>query len=134
MAKARRAKRTSKAKSATKVKRKKARRWTERLDPSAVREALQEASIDAYDEYEQHAGLLTMIEDQLEFPFRAEVLGEEVQVVGMDWPEDDEFGLDLVIERGRKRHRIEARSVQLLEPFPEGHLYLAAYLYWKRHL
>jgi hypothetical protein len=31
------------------------------LDPEEVREALEEATVDAYDEYEQHAGLLTVI-------------------------------------------------------------------------
>ena len=46
----------------------------------------------------------------------------------MEWPEDDEFGLDLVVKRGGGRHRIETRSVNLLEPLPEGHLYLSAYL------
>jgi hypothetical protein len=45
-----------------------------------------------------------------------------------------EFGLDLVVERNGQRHRIEARSVNLLPPFPDGHLYLAAYLDWRRRL
>ncbi|MBI4454818.1 MAG: hypothetical protein HY644_02850 [Acidobacteria bacterium] len=89
---------------------------------------------DAYGEHEEHSGLLTMIEDQLRFPFHAKVLGDVVTVVGMEWPEDDEFGLDCVCERNGQRHRVEARSVDLIRPLPEGHLYLAAYLEWKRHL
>jgi hypothetical protein len=36
--------------------------------------------------------------------------------------------------RNGQRHRIEARSVDLLEALPDGHLYLAAYLMWKRML
>jgi hypothetical protein len=52
----------------------------------------------------------------------------------IEWPEDDEFGLDLVCERAGKRHRVEARSVELIPPLPDGHLYLAAYLAWKRTL
>ena len=123
-----------KAKRASKPKARKPTRWTDQLDPDAVEEALDEACTDAYGEYEQHTGLLTAIEDALAFPFRPEVLGEEVEVVGMEWPQDDEFGLDLVIERGGRQHRVEARSVNLLEPFPEGHLDLAAYLEWKRRL
>ena len=75
-----------------------------------------------------------MIEDELKFPFQAKVIGEDVTVVDMEWPEDDEFGLDLVCERGGKRFRIEARSVELIPPLPKGHLYLAAYLVWKRRL
>lgn len=108
------------------------KRWTDGLDADEVRAALEEATVDAYDESEQHTGLLTMVENELVFPFRARVLGEEVDVVGMEWPEDDEFGLDLLCERGGTRHRIAARSVELIPPLPDGHLYLAAYLAWKR--
>jgi len=106
--------------------------WTTRLDEEKVQEALEEATVDCYNDSEQHTGLLTMIEQELAFPFPARVLGETVSVVGMEWPEDDEFGLDLVCERNGERHRIEARSVELLEPLPKGHLFLAAYLAWKR--
>jgi len=35
-----------------------------------------------------------MIENEVKFPFPARVLGETVQVIAMEWPEDDEFGLD----------------------------------------
>ena len=109
-------------------------KWTEALDEEAVREAFEDAVIDAYGEYEQHAGLLTMIENEVKFPFRAKVLGELVAVVGMEWPEDDEFGLDFVCERNGERHRVEARSVDLVPPLPDGHLYIAAHLDWKRRL
>ena len=51
---------------------------------------------------------------------------------GLDKQKNDGFGLDLVCERNGQRHRIEARSVELLEPLPVGHLFLAAYLAWKR--
>jgi len=109
-------------------------KWTDRLDPKAVRVALEEATVDAYDQDERHSGLLTMIQEQVEFPFRARVLGEEVDVVDMEWPEDDPFGLDLVCEHAGKRYRIEARSVDLVPPLPDGHLYIAAYLAWKQTL
>lgn len=106
-------------------------KWTDGLDPEEVREALEEATVDAYGEEERHSGVLTMIQDEVEFPFRAVVLGQQVDVVDMDWPDDDPFGLDLVCERGGKQYHIEARSVELIEPLPEGHLYIAAYLDWK---
>lgn len=107
------------------------RTWTQNLDKQAVIEAFEEATIDAYGDYEQHTGLLTAIGDELAFPFRAKVIGEEVSIVGMEWPKRDEFGLDLLCERNGEQHRIEARSVELLKPLPEGHLFLAAYLDWK---
>ncbi len=106
--------------------------WMAGLDEALVREAMEEVTVDCYNEYEQHTGLLTMIGDELVFPFRAKVIGEEVDIVGLEWPERDEFGLDLVCERQGERHRIEARSVELHPPFPDGHLFLAAYLAWKK--
>jgi Calcium binding len=109
-------------------------KWTSRLEPKEVCQAFEEAIVDCYGEYEQHSGLLTMIEDQVKFPFSARLLGETIQVVAMEWPEEDEFGLDFVCERNGERHRVEARSVDLVPPFPEGHLYIAAYLDWKRRL
>lgn len=30
-----------------------------------------------------------------------------------------------------KRHAIPAGSVEISEPFPDGHLFLAAYLHWR---
>lgn len=116
------------------VAKKAAGQWTDQLDEAEVQEALEDACVDVYGEYEQHTGLLTMIQDEVAFPFRAKVMGETVDVVDMEWPEDDEFGLDLVCERSGDRHRIEARSVEVLEPMPQGHLFLAAYLDWKRRL
>jgi hypothetical protein len=117
----------------TRKSKKAAAMWTESLDREAVHEALEEACVDAYGQDEEHSGLLAVIQVELEFPFNALVIGETVQVVGMDYPEDDSLGLDLVIERNGKRYPIDARSVDLVPPFPDGHLYLAAYLAWKRN-
>ncbi len=108
--------------------------WTDGLDKAEVEQALEDATVDSNGEDERHSGLLTAIQDELEFPFQVQVLGETVTVVDMEWPEKDEFGLDLVVERAGQRHRIEARSANLLPPFPRGHFYLAAYLDWKSRL
>ncbi len=108
--------------------------WTRALDDADVSAALEDATVDAYGESEEHSGLLTLIEDELQFPFRARILGEEVSIVGMEWPDDDSFGLNLICETGRKKYLVEARSFKLIAPFPKGHLYLAAYLEWKSRL
>ena len=65
------------------------------------------------------------------FPWQASVLGDTAIVVGVEWPDNDRLGIDLVVEKNGKQSRIEARSVEMLPPYPEGHLYLAAYLLWK---
>ena len=106
--------------------------WINQLDPIAIDAAAEDATIDAHDLDEQYSGFMTVMEDELVFPFSAKVMGEVLSVVGMEWPENDGFGMDLVIERNGEQHRIDARSVELIEPFPNGHLVLAAYLKWRR--
>jgi hypothetical protein len=52
--------------------------WTDGLDPEEVQAALEDATVDAHDEDEQHSGLLMMVQQDVAFPFRAKVLGEEL--------------------------------------------------------
>lgn len=109
-------------------------KWYEQLDQEEVDAAFEEATVDAYEADEQLSGLFNAIGEELVFPWQASVLGEVVMVVDIEQPNDDKLGLDLVVERNGKQFRIEARSVDVLLPLPEGHLYLAAYLVWKRTL
>ena len=108
--------------------------WTNPLNPDDINAARDEALTDAYGDYEQHTAFLAALENELRFPFKAIVLGETVSIVSMKWPEGDEFGLDLIFRINSGRHQIDARSVELVEPFPDGHLVLAAYLKWRRFL
>ncbi len=108
--------------------------WYDHLDPTEIEAALEDATVDSKDKEEQLSGLFYAMEEELEFPWKASVLGEAVTVVGIEMPDRDRLGIDLVVERNGKQSRIEARSVEMLEPFPDGHLYLAAYLQWKQML
>ena len=68
------------------------------------------------------------------FPWQASVLGDTAIVVGTEMPDNDRLGIDLVVEKNRNQSRIEARSVEMLQPYPEGHLYLVVYLLWKERV
>lgn len=105
--------------------------WVKKLDPNEVREALEEACVDCYDEHEQSTGLITMVDQELSFPFPAELMGENVEVVGACTSKFDPLGLELVVAHRGKRFAIVAHCVELRKPLPEGHLYLAAYLDWR---
>ena len=118
------AKRTAKAKSPT--------WWISQLNPDEIKGAHEVATTDAYGDHEQHTGFMTLLEEDLVFPFNVKFMGETRTVVGMAWPENSEFGLDLLIERHGSEHRVDASLVEVLEPFPDGHLTLAAYLNWRR--
>ena len=105
--------------------------WMDSLDAAEIREAMDEACVDAHDEHEQCSGLTEMAMQELAFPFAVQVLGENVKVVDAATPQYDTFGLDLVVEHRKKRYAIAARSVEIVKPLPDGHLYLAAYLKWR---
>ena len=46
-----------------------------------LRELIEEATIDCYNEEEQQVGFMTAIEENVVCPFKATVIGEEVEVV-----------------------------------------------------
>lgn len=112
----------------------KAKDWTDSVDPEAIKQAYDEACTDCYGDEERHTGLVTAILDIVQTPFRAKALGKTVEIVGIEWPEKDPYGLDLICEVNGKHHRIECHCADILEPLPEGHEYLAAYLDWKKRL
>ena len=106
--------------------------WIDTLEPQDIAAAYEEATVDAHDEEELHTGLMTAIEESLVFPFTAKVMGQVVDIVGSEWTEQDEFGLDLVVDIDGQRHRMAAQSVELIPPLPDGAVCLAAYLDWRR--
>jgi hypothetical protein len=106
--------------------------WIDTLDPEDIAAAYEEATVDVHDEEELQTGLITMAQESLEFPFSAKVMGQVVQIVDSEWAERDAFGLDLIVEKDGGRHRIAARSVELIQPLPKGAVVLAAYLDWRR--
>ena len=58
-----------------------------RTEPERPEELIEEATVDCYDEEEQHSGLLTMIENEVVFPFAAKVIGAIVRSTGIARPD-----------------------------------------------
>jgi hypothetical protein len=103
--------------------------------PSAARleELIDEATIDCFGEDEEHTGLLTMIEEHVVCPFRAKVIGENVEVTGFQWP-DSGHGLLAICRRTGNTHRVNIDSLEWIEPLPEGYEWIAAYQAWRRRM
>ena len=104
-----------------------------RTDPERLEELIEEATVDCYDEEEQHSGLLTMIEDEVVFPFDAKIMGEIFQITGMAWP-DHGFGLQFTCETNGIIYTIDADSIEWVEPLPEGFEWIEAYFAWSHYL
>ena len=91
------------------------------MDETRLRELLDEATVDCYGEYEQFAGMLCTLEERLCFPLKARVLGQVVEVVGLD---EQQSGLRRgIIARVRKAGRAYAISLadlDVVDPDPQS--------------
>ncbi|PAY19051.1 hypothetical protein CKO51_13015 [Rhodopirellula sp. SM50] len=103
--------------------------WLTKCDPTEIEEAYEEATVDCYGD-EQASGLVDMAIEELVLPFAAVVLGQRVDVVDAVPARNAAWGVDLIVKSGKKQFPISASSIELVEPFPVGHLYLAALLVW----
>ncbi len=99
-------------------------------DRARLAALIDEATIDCYGEEEQHSGLLTMIEDNVECPFQAKVIGEKVVVTGFEWPKAG-YGLFAVCERGARKYQVDINSLEWVKPLPEGFEWIEAYQAWR---
>lgn len=100
-----------------------------RLSKAQLDELVEEALVDAYGESEQVTGFYTMMENDLQLPFEAEILGMTVIVEGIDITGDDQ--LIAVCRRDKTRQRISLSELSLPSPLPEGAEWIVAYRYWR---
>jgi len=101
-----------------------------RMDPRKLDRLIEEAVVDAYDESEQRTGLYTMLEENLDLPFKTEVLGVEVIVERIDLTDADE--IVAICTRGRSRQAIPILELPLPAPPPRGSEWIEAYRRWSR--
>src|SRR5438132_11180175 len=95
-------------------------------DHKRLRALIEEATVDCYSEEEAHVGLLTMIEDNVVCPFKARVIGEEVDVVELR-SRAFGFGVDAVCRYKGKDYRIDIHSLEWPKKKPEGFEWVEAY-------
>lgn len=98
------------------------------LSKERLEELISEATVDAYGDSEQTLGLYTMIEEHLELPFKAEVLGMEVVVKAIDLTPDDQ--IVAICTRGKSHQRIPILEVTVPKPRPAGWDWVDAYRWW----
>jgi hypothetical protein len=55
-----------------------------KLSRAKLRKLIEDATVDAYNDSEQRVGFLTMIQENLQLPFKTYVLGIEVLVERVD--------------------------------------------------
>ena len=100
------------------------------LSKAKLEALIEEAVVDAYGDYEQKVGLLTMMQEHLALPFSVSILGAEAVVEKVDMTRDGR--IVAVCQRDGVRQRIEILDLPLPKPAPAGAEWIAAYSHWRR--
>lgn len=105
-------------------------RTTRGLSEERLKEMIEEAIVDCYNETEQVTGLFTMIDENLQVPFEVSILGVTAVVERIDLTGDD--AIVAVCSRGRHRQRVPIIDLPLPDPPPKGAEWIEAYRRWIR--
>ena len=86
--------------------------------------------MDAYGEDEQASSFLNMLEEELDLPFEAEVLGLSVKIEKLDLT--GRCDIIAVCRRGKEKQRIPILDLNVPDPPPEGWEWVEAFRHWGR--
>jgi hypothetical protein len=98
------------------------------LSDEMFRELVEEATVDTYGNEEEAGGWLTMIDDNVGFPFDVELLGVTVTVVGVEMT--DACELVALCRRGKNRLKFSLLELPLPSPSLKGVVWIEAFQRW----
>lgn len=102
-----------------------------RPDRTKLRALIDQAIYDSVDESDEHAGLLSMIREEVACPFTARVDGENVECIRFDWPPKG-YGLNAVCRCKATGNTlvVDISKLEWTEPRPKGYEWIEAYFAW----
>src|SRR5262245_27008417 len=98
-------------------------------DGRRLRALIDEATSDSVDESDEHAGLLSMIREEVTCPFPVRLAGEDVECLGFQRPSNG-FCLNAVCRTKGHTQVVDATRLEWIEPRPKGHEWIDAYFAW----
>jgi len=98
-------------------------------DRARLRALIDQAIGDGVDESDEHAGLLSMIREEVVCPFPARVDGEDVECIRFDWRPRG-YGLNAVCKGSREILVVDISKLEWREQPPKGHEWIEAYFAW----
>jgi hypothetical protein len=102
-------------------------------DHDQLQALIEEATVDCYNEYEEHQGFVNMIEENVVCPFKAKVIGEEVEVVELGSPKAG-LGINAVCRYKSKDYNLDINSLEWPKKKPEGFEWIEAFEAWRANL
>lgn len=106
-----------------------ARPGKRKASSSRFRQLIEEALVDCYTEDEQHGAFLVMLQEHVACPFRALVVGEEVEVRDFDWDGTPQ-GIVAICKRKGRPYRVGLTSLKWAGRPPAGAEWFDAYRAW----
>jgi len=103
---------------------------SKRVSLAYLDKLISEATVDCYNEFEEIAGIFTLLEENLAVPFATTLLGMEVTVERIDMNDADE--IVAVCRLGGKRQRVPLLDLPLPEPRPKGAEWIDAFRRWAK--
>jgi Calcium binding len=104
--------------------------WKFKTSKTQLDKLLGEAMVDAYGDEEQFSSVVVTLQDNLPFPFEAKVIGETVEVIGID---DRRSGLGrgviAVVRKSNREFRMALSELEMPENF-KGRKWLEMYQYY----
>jgi hypothetical protein len=92
---------------------------------------LEEATVDCYDEDEEFTGVMCTLGEQVQSPLKATVVGELVEVVGIDERHSGlRRGVVARVRREEQDYRVSLAELEFVDPDPVSAEWLEAYRYW----
>jgi hypothetical protein len=105
-------------------------RWKFKTSKTELEQLLEEAMVDAYGDEEQFASIVVTLDDNLPFPFDAKMIGETVEVIGIDEQRSDlGRGVIAIIRKNGKEYRVALSELEAPANF-KGLQWLEMYEYF----
>lgn len=103
------------------------------MNEERLRTLIAEATVDCYGEYEEFWGMLAQLEDELVCPFSAAVLGDVVQIVGIDSEASSERrGVMVTVEKNGRYYSFPLSEIEPKKKKGHNAEWVAAYKLWSQ--
>ncbi|MDP2907025.1 MAG: calcium-binding protein [Nanoarchaeota archaeon] len=94
---------------------------------------IEEATVDCYDENEAFQGVVCTLSDELEFPFDAKLLGQEVEVTGVDENSSGlKAGIIMKVSFNGKKYKASLLTLDITDKSNKNNKLIEAYRYWAK--
>ncbi|MEZ4862582.1 MAG: calcium-binding protein [Caldilineaceae bacterium] len=102
------------------------------MNQARLEELLEEATVDCYGEEEVFWGIVTTLQDNLNFPLRAQAMGEPVEVIQLDEERSStQRGIVARVRKDGKEYSTSLSELTFMQLDPDSAEWLAMYRYWQ---